>query len=137
MKKLVTMSPRIPAGATGGFDPETGTPLPPPPAPPAITAETFDFGPAELELPTPRRTGTPREFWALFTADEQAAIVAAKAQSPAIDRWVFEALMGTFSLDHPSVALGMEALELAGVLTGARVAEIIGADFDNVGQGTE
>jgi hypothetical protein len=84
----------------------------------------------EIEIPyEPRRVGTPREFLRLFTAEEQAAFVVARAASTDLEVWWLDASAGPFSLDHPSVAPGLDALVAAGVIAEARAEEIQGADF--------
>lgn len=76
-----------------------------------------------------RRVGTPREFLELFSAEEQLAFFLAQTQNPELARWWALASTGDFSLDHPSVATGLEALHASGVLAAPRVAEIRDANF--------
>ena len=80
--------------------------------------------------PTPRRTGTPREFMALFSHQEQLAIFSAAQQSVEINVWIVTAMAGEFSLDHPSVAPGLGALVSVGIISQGRADEIAATDFD-------
>jgi hypothetical protein len=89
----------------------------------------LETAPEPEPLPV-RRIGSPREFLRLFTAEEQAAFVAARSESIEIDVWWLNASAGRFSLDHPSVVTGLGALIAAGVITDARSSEIQGADFN-------
>lgn len=78
----------------------------------------------------PRRVGSPREFLRLFTAQEKAAFFTAAKQSVELELWWIEASSGGFSLDHPSVPLGLDALVGLGILNPARKGEILASDFD-------
>ena len=78
----------------------------------------------------PRIKGTAREFMAVFTKDEKIAIVNLTMSDPAIKLWYDEALAGEVWLNHPDVALGLGAMQLAGVITAERAAEILATDFD-------
>ena len=79
---------------------------------------------------TERRVGTPREFLRLFEDQEKAAFFTAKKTNVQLELWWAEASTGDFSLDHPTVALGLAGLVQAGILTQARANEIQGADFN-------
>ena len=77
-----------------------------------------------------RRIGSPREFLHLFTDAEKAAFFTAEAENVQLKMWWAEASTGDFSLDHPSVALGLASLVAAGILTQIRADEIANADFN-------
>lgn len=79
-----------------------------------------------------RRMGKPREFLHLFTDTEKAAFFLAKQANVQLELWWAEASTGDFSLDHPTVALGLASLVQAGILTQVRADEIKDADFNDV-----
>ena len=87
--------------------------------------ETYVAPPKE-----PRVRGTAREFMDIFTKDEKIAIVNLTMSDPAIKLWYDEALAGEVWLNHPDVTLGLGAMQLAGVVTAERAAEILATDFD-------
>lgn len=78
----------------------------------------------------PRLKGTAREFMDIFTKEEKIAIASLTMSDPTIKLWYDEALAGEVWLDHPDVALGLGAMQLAGVVTAERAAEILATDFD-------
>jgi len=78
----------------------------------------------------PRTTGTAREFMALFTKEEKLAIVSLSMSDAEIKLWYDEALAGDVELDHPDVQEGLLVMQIAGVITAERVAEILATDFD-------
>lgn len=77
-----------------------------------------------------RRIGKPREFLHLFTDTEKAAFFTAKQSNVQLELWWAEASTGDFSLDHPTVALGLAGLVQAGILTQVRADDIQNADFN-------
>lgn len=86
----------------------------------------------EIELPSieKRRVGTPREFLDLFSEAEQAAFFMAESANVELKIWWAKASTGNFSLDHPSVAVGLAGLVAAGILSQERSNEILASDFD-------
>lgn len=78
----------------------------------------------------PRVRGTAREFMDIFTTEEKIKIVDLTMKDPAIKLWYDEALAGEVWLNHPDVTLGLGAMQLAGVITAERAAEILATDFD-------
>ena len=78
----------------------------------------------------PRRVGKPREFLELFSETEQTAFFTAEATNVTLRLWWAKASTGNFSLDHPSVAPGLDTLVQLGILTKKRSAEILATDFD-------
>lgn len=81
---------------------------------------------------TARRTGTPREFLYLFTSEETVRFFTAKASNVQLEVWWAQASTGDFSLDHPAVAPGLQALVALEVITEARAEIILATDFDKV-----
>ncbi|NRA30747.1 MAG: hypothetical protein HRU11_10870, partial [Parvularculaceae bacterium] len=77
-----------------------------------------------------RMKGTAREFMDIFTTEEKIKIVGLTMSDPAIKLWYDEALAGEVWLNHPDVALVLGAMQLAGVITAERAAEILATDFD-------
>lgn len=78
-----------------------------------------------------RRNGSFREFMGLFSQAEKIAIIEAKATDAQLELWLMEAGGAEFvSLDDATLATGMGYLVQQGLLTSARAAEILGADFD-------
>ncbi|MBL6431660.1 MAG: hypothetical protein HPM95_13000 [Alphaproteobacteria bacterium] len=78
-----------------------------------------------------RRDGSFREFMGLFSQAEKLAIVNAKKTDAQLELWLMEAGGAEFvSLDDDTLITGMGYLVAQGLLTSARAAEILGADFD-------
>lgn len=72
------------------------------------------------------RVGEFRDFMKFFTQQEQLAIVSATLENPQIKLWYDTAMGGAnFSLDHPSTALGLNALVQNGLLAQERATEIL------------
>lgn len=81
---------------------------------------------------SPRRVGSPREFLHLFTDAEKSLFFATAAKHVDLQIWWADASTGDFSLDHPSVEVGLAQLVGLGILTVERKDEIAGTDFDAV-----
>lgn len=95
-----------------------------------VAEEGLVVGDPEPIVTPVRRIGKPREFLHLLTDAEKAAFFTAKQSEVQLELWWAEASTGNFSLDHPTVALGLAGLVQAGILTQARANEIQGADFN-------
>ena len=78
----------------------------------------------------PRIKGTAREFMGIFTKEEKLAIVNLSMSNAEVKLWYDEALAGDVELDHPDVQEGLLVMQIAGVITAERVAEILATDFD-------
>ena len=78
----------------------------------------------------PRKTGTFREFMALFDDVEVQGIIAATQSSVDIKLWYDQALAGDVWLGYAKVAGGLAALVSINLLTTERVEEILATDFD-------
>jgi hypothetical protein len=77
--------------------------------------------------PPPRTVFTPAQFIDLFTATEQAGIVAALPASPALFIWYSKMLTATaIDVTDAGTVAAVNALAAAGVITKARAAEIFG-----------
>ena len=82
--------------------------------------------PADAPLPAEPRTCTPLEFIERFTEAEQLAVVTAAMQVPALRLW-YDKLMAAQQVveDDPRLAIGLEALVSAGLITAQRRDEVM------------
>ena len=78
----------------------------------------------------PRRTGSAREFRAIFNDTERAAIVALTLINAAIKDWHDDAMAGPVFIGHPKVEAGFSTLVALGHMTPARKIELLAWDFD-------
>lgn len=90
---------------------------------------TASYRPAYV-APTPRRTGTAREFMALLTAQEKSALLTKARTNVQTQIWITEAMAGDVSLDHPTMLPALQAQEADGTIDKGRALEIQGGDFD-------
>lgn len=111
---------------------------PPPPAEwpagmrPNFTGHAWIYQPwPALEWPSPQAAPVARiltrlEFLDRFTDTELAGILAAGAQSTAIQVWIKKLeLAGEVDLDSPRTVAGVQALEAAGLVAAGRAAQIL------------
>jgi hypothetical protein len=96
-----------------------------------VGAGTATYRPAFV-APVPRRTGTAREFMALFSAQEKAAILTAAQADVQVWLWLTEAMAGDVSLDHPTMAPALLSLEAGSIIGAGRADEILSEDFNHV-----
>jgi hypothetical protein len=118
-----------------GPDAEAGAELPPGemveltgPAATTPIGAGWRYTAGQFDAPTaapPRRTVTPREFLSRLTLPEKLAIRTAAQADAQVAVWIDELVASTeVDLDHPETVAGLEAMQVAGLLTPERVAEI-------------
>lgn len=89
------------------------------------------LGAHDADAKEKRRVGEFREFMDLFTNDEQVALATAALSDVRVKLWYDKAMGGaSFSLDNPQTNVGVGFMVHMELLTEARAAEILGADFD-------
>ncbi len=77
-------------------------------------------------VPVPLRVVTPREFRLRFTAQEQAAIMAAAMQDVDVLAWRLAAAEAQeVDLDHPDTVAGVQFLVARGLITASRAGELL------------
>ncbi|MCL2636565.1 MAG: hypothetical protein FWD50_08090, partial [Betaproteobacteria bacterium] len=87
----------------------------------------FEWEVTEADAVTARHLSRFK-FLSRFTAEEQAMLLAAAQQNPALNAYLF-ALQNanSINLDEPATAAGVWMLEVGGLLAPGRAAEILGA----------
>tara|TARA_R110000823_G_scaffold299033_1_gene419708 strand:- start:165 stop:590 length:426 start_codon:yes stop_codon:yes gene_type:complete len=68
---------------------------------------------------------TVREFMAKFTNAELIAIAEAKRTNAQLEVWWTQATAGSVERDHPDTSAGLAYLKSLGLITDARIAEIV------------
>lgn len=88
--------------------------------------EILEPEPADAPPPAGPRTCTPLEFIERFTEAEQLAVVTAAMQVPALRLW-YDKLMAAQQVveDDPRLAMGIDALVSAGLITEQRRKEVL------------